>query len=273
MFLVLHRIHLWDWRSKRNGEEGGEDEQGTGPRGKGESGATRQGRGPGAVQADGAEVRAGRRAVVETALAGVTVRRARSRAARLAASVAFAIGAWMHGVAGPRAIGATSIIAKDFGQLCREADLVFVGTVVEVTSGWSDPAKQSIETRVVFSDLVPLFGVEASQVELRFGGGTMDGIREEIAGVPRFAVGERRVIFARKEHSVSPIVGFDQGAFTVVDSASGPVVLGSERRPVAAIADRTVELAPPSASLEAGLSLDAFLASVRERLAARAANP
>jgi hypothetical protein len=203
----------------------------------------------------------------------VTVRRAPSRAARLVACAALAIGAWIHGPGGTRTAGATTIIAKDFGQLCREADLVFVGTVVEVTSEWSDAARQSIETRVVFSDLLPLVGVEGSRVELRFGGGAIDGIHEEIAGVPRFAVGERRVIFARKEHSVSPIVGFDQGAFSVVDSASGPVVLGSAGRPVAEIADRTVRLAPRAANLEAGLSLDSFLERVREQLAARGANP
>ena len=203
----------------------------------------------------------------------MTVRRAPWGAARLALCAALAIGAWIHGRGGAQTAGATTIIAKDFGQLCREADLVFVGTVVEVASEWSDPGKQAIETRVVFSDLLPLVGVEGSRVELRFGGGTMDGIREEIAGVPRFAVGERRVIFARKEHAVSPIVGFDQGAFTVVDSASGPVVLGSGGRPVAAIAGPTVNLAPSPAGPEAGLPLDSFLERVREQLAARGANP
>jgi hypothetical protein len=165
--------------------------------------------------------------------------------------------------------GATSVIGKDFRQICREADLVFVGTVVGVRSEWTDERKQAIETRVVFSDLTPLLGVDGSEVELAFGGGEMDGIREEIAGVPRFAVGERVVVFARRGRSVSPIVGFHQGRFTVVEGPHGPVVLGSERRPVSSVSDGDVELGAASASLESALTLDRFLDHVRRELASR----
>lgn len=191
----------------------------------------------------------------------------RRRIARLASRVSVAIALCALGEA--RLAHATTVIAKDFRQLCREADLVFVGTVVDVRSEWSDERKQAIETRVVFSDLLALLGVDGGEVELRFGGGEMEGIREEIAGVPRFAVGERMVIFARSERSVSPIVGFHQGCFTVVEGPRGPAVLGSERRPVTSVSGAAVRLGAASAGLESALTLDAFLDGVRRELAAR----
>ena len=90
---------------------------------------------------------------------------------------------------------------------------------------------------MTFTDLTWLRGGPQAQIELRFGGGELDGLREEVAGVPQFTVGERRVIFAHAGHFVSPIVGFNQGLFRVVDGADGPVVLdadgqgGHRRRP------------------------------------------
>ena len=208
--------------------------------------------------------------MVETASSrSVTPGRDRREGARL--RPAFALAFWIaSGALGDgRLAEATTVIAKDFRQICREADLVFVGTVVEVESAWADEKKQSIETHVMFSDLLPLFGVDGPTVRLRFGGGEMDGMREEIAGVPRFSVGDRVVIFARDERSLSPIVGFHQGSFAVVEGPNGPVVLGSEHRPVTSVDGAQVRLGAASASLESALTLDAFVDVVRRELAAR----
>jgi hypothetical protein len=120
----------------------------------------------------------------------------------------------------PRA-DATVVVAKDFGALCAEADLIFVGTVASTQSRWSDPQRQAIETAVTFADLTWLRGGSQATVELRFGGGELEGLRESVAGVPQFTVGERRVIFAHAGHYVSPLVGFSQGQFRVVDGADG----------------------------------------------------
>jgi hypothetical protein len=112
---------------------------------------------------------------------------------------------------------ATVVVAKDFAALCAEADLIFVGTVSKTESRWIDRDKQAIETQVTFEDLTWLRGPAQSSITLHFAGGEVDGLREEIAGVPGFTVGERRIIFARNGRYVSPIVGFDQGALRVVE--------------------------------------------------------
>jgi hypothetical protein len=159
---------------------------------------------------------------------------------------------------------ATVVVAKDFAALCDEADLVFVGTVTAVESRWSDPTKQAIETAVTFGDLTWLRGERRPTVTLRFGGGEIDGLHEEIAGVPHFAVGERRVIFAHDGTFVSPIVGFDQGALRVVDGPEGATVVdaASATGPAAAL-----RLGAPPNATPAPVPLDEFLGRVRRQLA------
>lgn len=172
---------------------------------------------------------------------------------------------------------ATVVVAKDFAALCDEADLVFVGTVTGMESRWSDPSQQTMETLVTFGDLTWLRGTPRAAVTLRFSGGEIDGLREEIADAPHFAIGERRVIFAREGRFVSPIVGFDQGALRVVDGTDGPVVVGAGGAvlPADGAGVRAGDSAPGGALRRAAppdadgspVPLDEFLGRVRGQLA------
>lgn len=179
---------------------------------------------------------------------------------------------WMTGAGAPPRAAATVVIAKDFAALCAEADLVFVGTVTAVESRWSDPARRAIETAVTFADLTWLRGAARDTVTLRFAGGTMDGLHEEVAGVPRFAVGERRVLFARDGTYVSPVVGFNQGVFQVVEGADGPVVLDHDAHAVTAVGRAALQRGAVG-DRAAAVPLDTFLEQVRARLADEGARP
>lgn len=163
---------------------------------------------------------------------------------------------------------ATVVVAKDFAALCAESDLIFVGTVTEVASRWRDPSQQAIETLVSFADLTWLRGAPQSSVTLHFAGGTVGDVREEVAGVPRFAVGERRMIFAHEGRFVSPIVGFDQGALRVVDGPDGPLVVGVDGTGASGPPDAALRLGSAPDAVATPVSLDAFLDSVRRELAA-----
>lgn len=176
---------------------------------------------------------------------------------------------------------ATVVVAKDFSALCDEADLIFVGTVTGVESRWTDTSRQAIETLVTFGDLTWLRGMPRADVTLRFSGGEVDGLHEEIADGPRFAIGERRVIFAREGRFVSPIVGFDQGALRVVDGADGPVVLGGDLS-AAGVGGRVLDAAPGGGAPRLGATppvggspvpLDEFLSRVRRQLAGPGGTP
>jgi hypothetical protein len=163
----------------------------------------------------------------------------------------------------PAALLATTVVAKSFTQLCEEADLIFVATVDEIRSEWADRAAMSIETVVRFSAVVPVRGTAADGLELRFAGGEVEGLREEIAGVPRFSVGQRVVLFARRGAHVSPLVGFHQGYFEVESTDAGPVVLTGARQPVLGIEDGRLRLGAPEADLDAALPLQEFLERAR----------
>ena len=202
--------------------------------------------------------------MVEAVPAALNPGRPGQRGARqlaAAAAVVAVLGLWRAPAA------ATVVVAKDFAALCAEADLVFVGTVTAVTSAWRDTAQRSIETRVTFAELTWLRGDPRPTITLQFAGGEIDGLREEIAGVPRFAVGERRIIFAHAGDFLSPVVGFHQGVFGVVDHGDGPVVLDAGGRPVTAVGRAALVRGAPGDDA-AALPLAAFLDRVRQQLGA-----
>jgi hypothetical protein len=188
-----------------------------------------------------------------------TLIRARRTTAALAAAALLSIAL----PAGPAP--ATVVVAKDFAALCGDADLIFVGTVGAVESRWVGDERQSIETLVTFEDLTWLKGEVQSSITLRFAGGSVDGLHMKVAGVPRFTVGERRVIFAYDGAFVSPIVGFDQGALRVVEGADGPRVVETATSPQASGPAGALRLGAPAAG--AAVPLDEYLDRVRAALA------
>jgi hypothetical protein len=166
----------------------------------------------------------------------------------------------------PGALLATTIVAKSFAALCREADMIFVGTVAEVGSQWRDRERMEIETLVRFTGVTPVHGIDGGDVTLRFGGGEVDGIREEIAGIPKFLPGRRVVIFAREGKAISPIVGFHQGCFHVVEGPAGSVVQNADGRPVTGVENGALLLGRPEDGVADALSLERFIEHIRRVL-------
>jgi hypothetical protein len=204
------------------------------------------------------EVRAAGGSLVETALTGVK-HPARLRPA--AWWLCFLL------LGAPGIALATSVVPLDLSALCREADLVFVGTVREVNVRWIDRQRDEIETAVTFENLQWLHGGPRSEVVLRFPGGELDGIHESIAGIPTFRSGETWVIFAREDGTLSPIVGFHQGAMRVVEGDAGPEVEAPAR--LLGMADGGGDGGGSSAANSASsqLELGSFLERVRTQLA------
>jgi hypothetical protein len=174
---------------------------------------------------------------------------------------------------GPPPMVASTVAAKSLHALCGEAADIFVATVEQVAVRWADGARSRIETQVTFGDLEILAGPARASRTLRFAGGELDGLRDEVAGMPQFAPGERVVVFARTEQSLSPIVGFHQGVFRIADSARGSVVLSAHRLPVLGVAGGTVQLGGATTPPDAALSLADFLDLVRRDLAAGGGTP
>jgi hypothetical protein len=157
------------------------------------------------------------------------------------------------------------VIEKSLADLCQEADMVFVGRTLAVESRWRVDEEKSIETVVTFAVLEPLYGTTDREVTLRFGGGEVDGLREVIAGVPQFRAGEEVVVFAHRKPSISPVVGFNQGYFRVVDGR----VVNADDQPVTGVSERALAFGSSAEGTARAVTLAQFLDTVRARLAER----
>lgn len=170
----------------------------------------------------------------------------------------------------PPSVSGTVIVPKSFADLAAEAELIFVGTVARVESRWADEERSAIETIVTFTDIEALLGAAEREVSLRFGGGEVDGLREQIAGVPRFEIGERVVLFARRDRSLSPIIGFHQGCFRVTEGPQGPAVSAcatAANSPSDSVA--SLRLEAPDTGSSNGEPLVDFLGRVRREIERR----
>lgn len=124
----------------------------------------------------------------------------------------------------PSFLSATTVIPPTFEQMVAEADVVFQGEVVDVRSQFREiGADRIIVTIVSFRVSKVLKGSALPIMELEFPGGTVGDRTFEIDGIPRFANGDRDVLFvSAKTRVLSPIVGLSYGRFRIVtESASG----------------------------------------------------
>jgi hypothetical protein len=119
-------------------------------------------------------------------------------------------------------ISATSYPPVTFNELITRADVIFVGEVADVHAYSLDTRDGFlVKTRVTFRVSDPLWGTTSILEVFDFLGGELNGIRMEVAEMPKFAVGDRRVVFARRDRSINPIVGFTQGLLRVDRDING----------------------------------------------------
>lgn len=117
---------------------------------------------------------------------------------------------------------ATTYPTVTFTDLVTQADVIFVGEVVDVRPmAVTTRDGVVIKTRVIFRVNDPLFGTTAALEVLEFFGGEIGDVGMAIAEMPSFAIGDRRVVFARRDRSINPIVGFTQGLLRVSRDAGG----------------------------------------------------
>ena len=118
--------------------------------------------------------------------------------------------------------GATTYELVTFDDLVTRADVIFVGEVTDVRPYPIQTRDGTIiKTRVIFRVWDPIFGTTSALEAFDFFGGEWGDVGMAIAEMPTFAIGERRVVFARRERSINPIVGFRQGLFQVQRDGSG----------------------------------------------------
>ena len=133
-------------------------------------------------------------------------------------------------------VHATSYAPVTFTELVTKADVIFVGEVTDIRPYPQTTREGTIvKTRVVFRVADPIFGTSSAFETFDFLGGEYDGVQMRVAEMPTFAIGDRRVVFARRERSINPIVGFTQGLMRITPDARGvDRIFTLDRSPLAA---------------------------------------
>jgi hypothetical protein len=91
---------------------------------------------------------------------------------------------------------ASTFVVPDDRDLPKRADAIVVGTVLDSYPQWS--ADGSVETLTIFSVTEIIKGNVSPTINIVEPGGSIDGISVVMAGVPRFASGEKALLFLRK---------------------------------------------------------------------------
>jgi hypothetical protein len=133
------------------------------------------------------------------------------------------------GLVGALSASATTVIPPTFEQLVGRAQVIFEGTVTDVTSQWvGEGAQRHIVSYVTLEVADSVKGDAGTTYTLRMLGGTVGDTTMAISDAPNFAVGERTILFVENNGTqFVPLVGIMHGRFRVQQDAArgGDVVL------------------------------------------------
>ena len=112
---------------------------------------------------------------------------------------------------------ATTVVPPTFDELVGKAELIFQGSVTNVRSQWvGEGAQRHIASYITFAIEDVLKGEPGASYTIQMLGGTVDGETMEVSESPKFAVGDRDILFV--EHNGQqfvPLVGIMHGRFKI----------------------------------------------------------
>jgi hypothetical protein len=121
----------------------------------------------------------------------------------------------------------TLVPRLSFEELVGQSEAVVHGRVVSVHVAW-DADHASIWTHYEVQVDDSLKGTPGALVAIQEPGGELDGLRMEIVGAPRYAVGEEVIVFAAQTPGGLRTCGWGQGRF-VVDGEVGQKRVRNDR--------------------------------------------
>lgn len=118
---------------------------------------------------------------------------------------------------------ATTVLRLPFAEVCDQAEFIFEGRVVDVAARMDDEGRY-IWTHVVIEVLDAIKGHhQANQIELKFAGGTANGLTLDVGEMHVPRVGDHGVYFvdSLSRQLVHPLVGWDQGHYRIERTPDG----------------------------------------------------
>jgi hypothetical protein len=116
--------------------------------------------------------------------------------------------------------GASTFVGMTQGEMLAESEAVVQGKVLKINSFWS-PSGRLIVTEAMIQVEETIVGSAPTVLTVRTAGGLVDGFVVEAHGFPKFAVGERLVLFVRNAQAEAEVVGYRQGQFRISQDTSG----------------------------------------------------
>jgi len=164
---------------------------------------------------------------------------------------------------------ATTVIAPTFDELVSQAELIFQGSVTNVRSQWvGEDAQRHIASFVTFKVEEALKGQPGTSYTIQMLGGTVNGETLEVSDAPKFAVGDRDILFV--EHNGEqfiPLVGIMHGRFRIQREAqTGGDVVATNEGDKLTDPGQLGKKETPSAPSAPGLSPNDFKEAIKTRL-------
>ncbi len=166
-------------------------------------------------------------------------------------------------------VQATTVIPPTFDELVGKAELIFQGSVTDVRSQWTGEGTQRhIVSYVTFRVEDVLKGSPGTSYTIQMLGGTVDGETMEVSDSPRFAVGDRDVLFV--EHNGEqfvPLVGIMHGRFRIQhDAKSGREIIVTNEGDALADPEQLGKNVNPFAQAAPAISSNDFKAAIKAHL-------
>lgn len=115
--------------------------------------------------------------------------------------------------------GASTFVALSRAELAAQSNAVIEGEVLKINSFWSRSGRLVV-TEVMVQVTDKIAGDAASVVIVRTFGGQVGGYNVEAHGFPKFAVGERVILFLQNQaDGTAEVTGYRQGQYRVVREA------------------------------------------------------
>ncbi|MBV9008978.1 MAG: hypothetical protein JO354_07410 [Verrucomicrobia bacterium] len=133
---------------------------------------------------------------------------------------------------------ATTVIPPSFDELVSRAQMIFQGTVTNVSSQWTgEGAQRHIVSYVTLNVDDTYKGDPGKQITLRMLGGTVGDETMEVSDAPKFKPGDRDVLFVENNGSqFIPLVGIMHGRYRIEkDQAGRDVIMTNSGAPLGSV--------------------------------------
>jgi len=116
--------------------------------------------------------------------------------------------------------GASTFLAISRGELVAQSDAIVQGTVVKVNSFWSESGRVIVSEAMIQVE-EKIRGNAPSVVIVRTYGGEVGDIRVDAPGFPKFATGERVLVFLTNAGATAEVTAYSQGQYRIMRDKAG----------------------------------------------------